>query len=106
MPALAWRQTLRDFSAGELRLLAVAMMLAVATLTAVGFFADRLGSGPERNAGQLLGAGALVGGLASTAAMVVGWMLARYAFEFAWALVPASSDRSRRCPASIPAAAP
>jgi len=39
--ALAWRQTLRDFRAGELRLLAIAVTLAVAALTAVGFFADR-----------------------------------------------------------------
>ena len=46
--ALAWRQTLRDFRAGELRLLAVAVMLAVAALTAVGFFADRLGNGLQR----------------------------------------------------------
>ena len=53
--ALAWRQTVRDFRAGELRLLAVAVMLAVAALTAVGFFADRLSNGLERNARQLLG---------------------------------------------------
>ena len=44
--ALAWRQTLRDFRAGELRLLALAVMLAVAALTAVGFFADRLNQRP------------------------------------------------------------
>ena len=48
--SLAWRQTLRDFRAGELRLLAVAVMLAVAALTAVGFFADRLNSGLQRDA--------------------------------------------------------
>jgi putative ABC transport system permease protein len=58
--ALAWRQALRDFRAGELRLLAVAVMLAVAALTAVGFFADRLNSGLERNARQLLGGDAVV----------------------------------------------
>ena len=40
--ALAWRQTRRDFRAGELRLLALAVLLAVAALTAVSFFADRL----------------------------------------------------------------
>ena len=49
--ALAWRQTLRDFRAGELRLLALAVMLAVAALTAVGFFADRLNQGLARDAG-------------------------------------------------------
>jgi putative ABC transport system permease protein len=57
---LAWRQMLRDFRAGELRLLIVAVMLAVAALTAVGFFADRLKSGLERDASQLLGGLALV----------------------------------------------
>lgn len=39
---LAWRAALRDLRAGELRLLLVAVGLAVAALTAVGFFADRL----------------------------------------------------------------
>ena len=58
--ALAWRQTLRDFRAGELRLLAVAVVLAVAALTAVGFFADRLNSGLQRDARQLLGGDAVV----------------------------------------------
>ena len=59
--ALAWRQTLRDFRAGELRLLALAVMLAVAALTAVGFFADRLNQGLARDARQLLGGDAVVG---------------------------------------------
>ncbi|WKB52276.1 ABC transporter permease [Eleftheria terrae] len=52
---LAWRQTVRDFRSGELRLLIVAVMLAVAALTAVGFFADRLKIGLARDARQLLG---------------------------------------------------
>ena len=58
--ALAWRQTLRDFRAGELRLLALAVTLAVAALTAVGFFADRLNAGLQRDARQLLGGDAIV----------------------------------------------
>jgi putative ABC transport system permease protein len=58
--ALATRQTLRDFRAGELRLLVVAVMLAVAALTAVGFFADRLQNGLNRDAAQLLGGDAIV----------------------------------------------
>ena len=58
--ALAWRQTLRDFRAGELRLLAVAVTLAVAALTAVGFFADRLNTGLQRDARQLLGGDAVI----------------------------------------------
>jgi len=57
---LAARQMGRDFRAGELRLLALAVTLAVAALTAVGFFADRLSSGLARDAGQLLGGDAVV----------------------------------------------
>ncbi len=58
--ALAWRQTRRDFRAGELRLLAVAVLLAVAALTAVGFFADRLNAGLARDARALLGGDAII----------------------------------------------
>ena len=57
---LARRQLLRDLRAGELRLLIVAVMLAVAALTAVGFFADRLKGGLARDARQLLGGDAVV----------------------------------------------
>ena len=58
--SLAWRQTRRDFRAGELRLLLVAVTLAVAALTAVGFFADRLERGLARDARQMLGGDAIV----------------------------------------------
>ena len=58
--SLAWRQTQRDFRAGELRLLLVAVTLAVASLTAVGFFADRLERGLARDARQMLGGDAIV----------------------------------------------
>jgi putative ABC transport system permease protein len=37
---------------------------------------------------ELAGVGALAGVLASVAAMVVGWALARYAFEFQWTASP------------------
>jgi putative ABC transport system permease protein len=37
---------------------------------------------------ELLGVGALAGTLASVAAVVVGWLLARYAFEFSWTPAP------------------
>jgi putative ABC transport system permease protein len=57
---LAWRAALRDLRAGELRLLLVAVGLAVAALTAVGFFADRLNAGLARDARQLLGGDAVV----------------------------------------------
>ncbi len=58
--ALAWRQTWRDFRAGELRLLMVAVVLAVAALSAVGFFASRLEGALARDAGQLLGGDVVV----------------------------------------------
>ncbi|MGZ5891873.1 MAG: ABC transporter permease [Caldimonas sp.] len=57
---LGWRQLLRDFRAGELRLLVVAVTLAVGALTAVGFFADRINGGLARDARQLLGGDAIV----------------------------------------------
>ena len=57
---LGWRTLWRDLRAGELRLLIVAVTLAVAALTAVGFFADRLKGGLERDARQLLGGDAVV----------------------------------------------
>ena len=58
---LALRQLLRDFAAGELRLLALAVTLAVAALAAVGFFASRIDAGLARDARQMLGGDALVG---------------------------------------------
>ncbi len=58
--SLAWRQTQRDFRAGELRLLLAAVTLAVAALTAVGFFADRIERGLARDARQMLGGDAIV----------------------------------------------
>ncbi len=57
---LALRQLVRDLRAGELRLLLVAVTLAVAALTAVGFFADRLNGGLARDARALLGGDAVV----------------------------------------------
>jgi len=57
---LGWRTLWRDLRAGELRLLIVAVTLAVAALTAVGFFADRLQGGLARDARQLLGGDAVV----------------------------------------------
>jgi len=46
----------RDWRAGELRLLAAALVVAVAAVTSVGFFVDRIRLGLERDATQLLGA--------------------------------------------------
>ena len=57
---LGWRSLTRDLRSGELRLLIVAVTLAVAALTAVGFFADRLKAGLQRDARQLLGGDAVI----------------------------------------------
>ncbi|MFN3495415.1 MAG: hypothetical protein ACK40L_13015, partial [Hydrogenophaga sp.] len=54
---LGWSSLVRDWRAGELRLLVLAVTLAVAALTAVGFFADRLQNGLSRDA-RALGADA------------------------------------------------
>jgi len=62
----AWRwallQTRRDLRSGSMRFLLVAVVLAVAALTAVAFFADRIERGLSRDAAQLLGGDAVVVG--------------------------------------------
>ena len=50
------RMLARDWRAGELRVLAAALAIAVAAITSVAFFADRVGQGLARDAHQLLGA--------------------------------------------------
>ena len=62
LPALSlgWRTLWRDLRAGDLRLLIVAVTLAVAALSAVGFFSDRLKGGLQRDARQLLGGDAVI----------------------------------------------
>ena len=52
---LALRMMLRDLRAGELHLLGLAIIIAVASLTSVGFLADRVARGLDREANQLLG---------------------------------------------------
>ena len=54
--ALALRMLGRDWRAGELRVLAAALVVAVASITSVGFFADRVSRALVRDAHQLLGA--------------------------------------------------
>ena len=53
---MALRALRRDWQAGELRVLAVALLIAVASVAAVGFFADRIQQAMERKASELLGA--------------------------------------------------
>ncbi len=54
------RMTARDWRAGELRFLLVALVVAVSALTAVGVFVDRMRAGLNRDAHQLLGADLLI----------------------------------------------
>ncbi|HEU4775825.1 MAG TPA: FtsX-like permease family protein, partial [Telluria sp.] len=54
------RMTARDWRAGELRFLLIALIVAVSALSAVGFFIDRMRSGLNRDAHQLLGADLLI----------------------------------------------
>lgn len=56
----AFRMTLRDWRAGELRFLLVALVVAVSALSAVGFFVDRMRTALNRDAHQLIGADLLV----------------------------------------------
>ncbi|AYH44749.1 FtsX-like permease family protein [Azoarcus sp. DN11] len=52
---LSLRMMLRDLRAGELHLVGLAIVIAVACLTSVGFLADRVARGLDREANQLLG---------------------------------------------------
>ena len=52
----SWKMLLRDWRAGELRVLAAALVIAVAAIASVAFFADRIAQGLARDAHQLLGA--------------------------------------------------
>jgi putative ABC transport system permease protein len=60
MLKLALRMTGRDWRAGQLRFLLIALTVAVAALSATGFFIDRLRTGLDRDARQLLGADVVV----------------------------------------------
>ena len=51
----AWRVLGRELRSGELRLLFAALAIAVAAVTAVGFFADRVRLALEREAQQMMG---------------------------------------------------
>jgi putative ABC transport system permease protein len=53
---LAYKQAWRDARAGDLRLLLLAIVVAVGAITSVGFLADRVGRALERDAAQMLGA--------------------------------------------------
>jgi putative ABC transport system permease protein len=59
MPAFfrsGFRALLRDWRSGELRLVLLALVVAVAAVTSVGFLADRVGNALQRDSTQMLGA--------------------------------------------------
>ncbi len=58
--ALAMRMLRRDWQAGELRVLAAALIVAVTSITAVGFFTDRIHQALHHQANELLGADLLI----------------------------------------------
>ena len=58
--ALAWRLLMRDWRAGELRLLFSALVIAVAATSAIGFFTDRLQRGMVNQSAELFGADLLL----------------------------------------------
>src|SRR5665647_1053467 len=57
---MAWRQLRSAWFAGEVRVLLLALVLAVGAMTAVGFFTDRIQSALNRQGSQLLGADMVV----------------------------------------------
>ena len=60
MLRFAIKQTWRDFRAGDLRLLGMAVVVAVAAISSVGFLSDRVSRALDRDAGQMLGADLVV----------------------------------------------
>ena len=58
--ALSWRMLWRDRRGGELGILAVALLIAVTSVTAVGFFVDRVERGMQRQAAELIAADLVV----------------------------------------------
>jgi putative ABC transport system permease protein len=57
----ALRMLWRDWRAGEVGFLLVAIMIAVAALSSVSFFAERIRSGLQRDSNQMLGADLVIG---------------------------------------------
>lgn len=53
---LSWRFAVRDWRAGELRLLIAALVIAVAAISSVGLFVDRMRLALSQQARQILGA--------------------------------------------------
>ncbi|HLA74995.1 MAG TPA: FtsX-like permease family protein [Gammaproteobacteria bacterium] len=60
LSTLNLRMLQRDWRAGELRLLLIALVVAVASVTSVGFFTDRIDQALHRQANELLGGDLLI----------------------------------------------
>ena len=52
----SWRMLWRDWRGGELRILAIALIIAVTSVTSVGFFIDRVERGLNQQAAELIAA--------------------------------------------------
>ena len=52
----SWRMLWRDWRAGELSILAVGLVIAVTSITAVGFFTERIERGLKQQSAELIGA--------------------------------------------------
>ena len=59
--SLIWRMLRRDWRAGEVRVLALAVVVAVASISAVSFFSDRIGQALTLQANELLGGDLVLG---------------------------------------------
>ncbi len=54
--AFSWRALVRDWRGGELRILAVALVIAVSAVSSVGFFIDRVERGLQQQSAELIAA--------------------------------------------------
>ncbi|HSF71668.1 MAG TPA: hypothetical protein VLA25_05200, partial [Methylotenera sp.] len=57
---LAWQQLRSQWQAGDLRVLVLALVLAVSSITAVNFFTNRISSHLNNQGGMLLGGDAVI----------------------------------------------
>lgn len=73
---LAWRLMLRDWHAGELKILLLALVIAVASMTSIGLFTQRIDRGMTNQSGQFLGADFLL-----TSPVVSDNFITKYAKE-------------------------
>jgi len=58
--SMSWRMLWRDWRGGELTILAAGLVIAVTSITAVGFFTDRIERGLQQQSAELIGADLVV----------------------------------------------